>query len=87
MSYNDSVNAIKTAFTQTLNDIKTSFSVAVYGRLCRHTFRLWRNVVNRHKKSFTMSVYDTVLQTGVKAQMQYIENDSRQSYKHLVHLQ
>jgi len=29
--------------------IKTSLSAAVYGRLNRPTFRLWRNVVNRHK--------------------------------------
>ncbi|WP_461252731.1 hypothetical protein [Treponema sp. R8-4-B8] len=42
------VSAIKTADTFTLNDIKTSFSVAVYGRRSRPTFCLRQNVVNRH---------------------------------------
>jgi len=43
------VTAIKTAVTLTISDIKTSLIAAVYGRLYRPTFRLWRNVVNRHK--------------------------------------
>jgi len=44
------VSAIKTADTNTLSDIKTSLSVAVYGWRSHPTFHLRWNVVNRHRE-------------------------------------
>ena len=41
---------IKTSHTHPINDIETSFIEAVYGAVPAPTFRLRRNVVNRHRE-------------------------------------